>query len=543
MNQVSSGSGGKDAPPWKPGYFRRFPLLGISILLSAAVGIFGCLAVLSASDNLPVGTWSVQPSVYISIIITITNQLIPWALDEGVIIYWWRKVLHDKSSVKDLHRRWHQGDSFRASIFGLNRPTFAALAKSWVTIAVLANAPLIQQSSTVRFRTSTSNVNIVTDAAPVVPNGFTGFVSGRGHEPALLSPRFQEIATQYNNGSAISLNQTGCQGTCRSARLNAVGFQSTCNSTTYSFNLNPDGVETAQGYQVGPATTQGTKVFATSFDWLAEYPGVLNISVQYKNSPACDGNLQIRNCSLTLANVDYPVSVDGEKNTVALEGDTTIFDDFVRSIVDMEDALTPVTGPTTLGGLYLALHNQFNSDANMRFAGAVQYELLSTGALANRFVTPGSINYASSCMITFSDPMQELLAGAREMIFRTAIAAANGTNVQTMTANQTLQQTVYHSDYRYFAGAAAVSLVAILIVLGTFNGFWMIGRQVSMSPVEIAKAFGAPIFADLNSNLTASQIAKAARGQDLKYGVSPLQKLEMGPSSLMQEPTGGRHFN
>ena len=46
---------------------------------------------------------------------------------------------------------------------------------------------------------------------------------------------------------------------------------------------------------------------------------------------------------------------------------------------------------------------------------------------------------------------------------------------------------VFSSDFRYFAGAAAMQLLTIIVLLFNFYGFWKLGRPVTFSPLEIAK--------------------------------------------------------
>ena len=46
---------------------------------------------------------------------------------------------------------------------------------------------------------------------------------------------------------------------------------------------------------------------------------------------------------------------------------------------------------------------------------------------------------------------------------------------------------VFKSDLSYFAGAATVQLFTILVILFTYYGFWRLGRNVSFSPLEVAK--------------------------------------------------------
>lgn len=47
---------------------------------------------------------------------------------------------------------------------------------------------------------------------------------------------------------------------------------------------------------------------------------------------------------------------------------------------------------------------------------------------------------------------------------------------------------VYRSNFRWFGAAATVQALCIALVLPTFIGWWTLGRPVSFSPIEIAKA-------------------------------------------------------
>ena len=172
-----------------------------------------------------------------------------------------------------------------------------------------------------------------------------------------------------------------------------------------------------------------------------------NILLSDKDSTACSGFLQIKNCTLIVANVNYPVNIDGQKNTISLDPNTDVFNDTVNNISFIPDVPDAPTGRSTLGGIYLALSNQFDSKANTRWRGAVGYELSTTGATANRYVQSDSIDDIDNCTLAFTDPTQELLAAARQLMFRTAIAAANGTNIRSTSALQTTETVVYYSHH------------------------------------------------------------------------------------------------
>ena len=70
-------------------------------------------------------------------------------------------------------------------------------------------------------------------------------------------------------------------------------------------------------------------------------------------------------------------------------------------------------------------------------------------------------------------------------------------------------QEVFKSDFAFFFAAAALELLTIVLVASTFFGYWRLGRQVSFSPLEIAKAFDAPMLKDVSEFLSkkASQTA------------------------------------
>lgn len=91
--------------------------------------------------------------------------------------------------------------------------------------------------------------------------------------------------------------------------------------------------------------------------------------------------------------------------------------------------------------------------------------------------------------------MDDMINAMREIAFRTSIAAASNTSpaksVQSVPSKGTTSQIVYMTNYRFTIIAAAVSLLGILTVIPTFWGWWEDGREVGVSPLEIAKAFDA----------------------------------------------------
>lgn len=87
---------------------------------------------------------------------------------------------------------------------------------------------------------------------------------------------------------------------------------------------------------------------------------------------------------------------------------------------------------------------------------------------------------------------------------------------------------VYSAHYFYTALAVAVTYAATFLVLLLLRGvFSSHGRQFSMSPLEIAKAFDAPLLDSLGSNSTGSELAKQAPSNRIKYGEANLKDEQM----------------
>ena len=243
----------------------------------------------------------------------------------------------------------------------------------------------------------------------------------------------------------------------------AAGFAVNCSSYPFAFDLRPSSSD-----PVGPATINGTQAFISSFDWDFLSAQNIGLNIQYKNSPACYGDLVVQNCTLRSATVQYPVTINGNDSTITL----TIYDDVVMEI--RPTIIDDQQGPTTLGGLWLALSNKFNSEAHLRWVGAVGYELLNEGATANQYVLIngsgtdqyGGFSPGTSCSLYYQDPVNDLLQSARELMFRTAIAAANSSSIQYVQAHQTSTRPIYESHYVFLAIATSVTGIAIACVSG-----------------------------------------------------------------------------
>ncbi|OQV01402.1 hypothetical protein CLAIMM_06769 [Cladophialophora immunda] len=515
--QNNSASTAVAKKPWKPGLLAQFPWLGVAAIIGALAGLAASVAILVYSNDKPLASWRYQPSTYLSIASTIGNICMGFALKEGANVAWWRRSLKDKTSIADLHRYWSHG-SFLSALLAGKHISWLATATIVATIAQF-NGPLLQRASRVIVRQDVSQTTVQLRLVPSLPFGFSGFVSGRAYYASLFTTPFSDIVQDWNIQAPISFQGSGCQGTC-GTRVTGVGFATNCSSYTLPFDLNPSEPFNAS---TDPAVVNGTTAFETNYFWAMQIPGNISLSVAAKETSDCQGFLRVTNCTLQQATVQYQVIIDGNASTISLDPSTTVFDDVVDQIVPVLDPL--MDGPTTLGGFGYALSNRYDSAAHLRFVGAVGYELISTGNMATQYANLTGITEsyslapASSCNLSFRDPLADLLAGARELMFRSSLAAANASvPVQILPASQSLSRPIYHTNYVYLGVATAVVLFALTLIAATFWGYNVLGRKFSMSPLETAKAFNPPLLRSADSNAPIKDLIKEVGDREIRYG-------------------------
>lgn len=114
------------------------------------------------------------------------------------------------------------------------------------------------------------------------------------------------------------------------------------------------------------------------------------------------------------------------------------------------------------------------------------------------------------------------------------------------------QRTVYNTEWAWAISAVLISFAGILAVLPLYHGWWELGRSVSLNPLEIAKAFGAPLLENVNSNACKSQIVKEVGPERVRYGVveekldhevsRPLLRVDSDDDGHVETPEPGATF-
>jgi hypothetical protein len=161
--------------------------------------------------------------------------------------------------------------------------------------------------------------------------------------------------------------------------------------------------------------------------------------------------------------------------------------------------------------------------------------------IADLFFDPESSSYDNhtfaTCGLKWSSPTEYVLDSMHDFMFRAALRAGNATETQTFTARRTNTTLIFHSEYRYLAAALAVMLVALLAVLFLSWGWWELGRPVSLSPLEMAMAFEAPVMQRACRSSVIERILKEFGEMKVKYSDGRMEY--SGSGIVLQEAEKG----
>ncbi|KAI8935042.1 hypothetical protein NX059_008706 [Plenodomus lindquistii] len=195
----------------------------------------------------------------------------------------------------------------------------------------------------------------------------------------------------------------------------------------------------------------------------------------------------------------------------------------------MEDPLRQ--SPSTIGGFAYAASYLFGSSVTFAFGGARVSSQRDGAARGKRHLEhrqPRS--------------MDRMLDIMREIAFRAAVAVGKDKSVHNVTnAPQRVEyqgsqiRSIYVTEFRYMVAAAILSLCSVFAVGATFYGWWELGRPFSMSPLELAKAFDAPVLKTVgeDAGLYSSKTQSAVLEQRIQYGEKVAKNLR--PSTLGSE--------
>lgn len=521
---------------WRPGVWTHIPVPGILAVVGALICIAGTVAVLVRSDGMLVTHWTLSPTVYIALMTTGTNMLLRFAFHEGNKIAWWYKAIQG-GTLRDLHSRWESGDGFWGALGSGRRFNLVSLASLAATLIVI-DQPLIQRASTIVSADFTKPSNITAFIAPEIPYGYTGAQYGRGSSQQVMTQPMIAAFNDYNSQAPITPGFTGCTDTC-TGFVDAGGLAAECTTVTGPI-----------AYLQSPRVNASNGILDSAF--LAQSPFSVNFTLRPQQSMNasyiqmdvayttnahtgnCGGTLVYRSCKLRSATLSYPITL----HNLTLELGNITQDARIKAFQPAGNSSGSIDGGGdygrwTLGGLYLAATSLFQANATYQFIGALGTLLTLPDTLSNQFLetpvgndTLYGLGIPQVCFSNWTDPTSHILSALNQIAFRVSINGASFPYRNTtapipprfITMQEVRTVNVFKSVYKYLAASTALTIVCVVLVLPTFIGWWELGRSVSLNPLELAKAFDAPLMNGPGSNAPLHELVNTMGMRTVRYG-------------------------
>lgn len=261
---------------------------------------------------------------------------------------------------------------------------------------------------------------------------------------------------------------------------------------------------------------------------------LLVLDTAWTNMTGGAGQVWVARCLLAAATLEYEVIVSENGTLVPVSVDDGKLYAFVNNrtakAVSQDDG-TYIYGSFSTAILEAASliksYYYFGQD------GALNDE--KAGFLAAASILNDTIDDFSSV-----DPLDQVMSTMNKLLFRGGALAASlpgaspeslgmdsnclGENRecslwQTINGTRTDEVSVYHTVYKFWGLAALTQFLAIALIAPIFWGWWRLGREVSFSPFEIAKAFDAPLLRAAHSKDKAEGIIASVGYMPVRYGV------------------------
>jgi len=275
-------------------------------------------------------------------------------------------------------------------------------------------------------------------------------------------------------------------------------------------------------------TSSGFPGFSTNFTRFEASNGItyLQATSLYLNSVdnTCTGTLITETCDFRLSINAYQIMY--QNYTLTINSLPTLVQ---YSSTDDDLPNAPFGSPTgLLSGLnafvdtYLASNSTVFHGVNP--LGQEFYIALSSGDISASFlnltdqVSPGGL----PCQLQWNRPTEYIKGALNVVAFYAALTAGyeekNPSDLKSFIALQTQPVSVYVSDYGYLGATMFIHAIAILTVSLTLYGFWQIGHETTLSPMQTGRALGAPILAGGEA---------AGAGEKLKTLITEVGKKEV----------------
>ncbi|KAK4504395.1 hypothetical protein PRZ48_005311 [Zasmidium cellare] len=483
MNPLHYLQGNPDDRAWQKTFLRSGPLLGICALMFVMLSIPAAAIVLSLADAKAVETWKVQPSVYLSVFTGVGNKVLAFAAAKGAII---------------TH--------------------FSILtATSMCALVILVDGILLQSATTTVQRSLRMPVKLHAVLPPEIPNNFTGLAAKLDLQNDFLSTAMNEnFAPVWRDWVArdpIPSPVEDCPGTCLTT-VQAPAFSLTsCEVMSSEFmdlaviaaaNGSEDAYPAATGARSSHCRSRSPREAAEREAIFVDI-GMIDQGI----SETAAGNFTQRRCVLEPAIAECQVTVHNDSTV-----DINALEPVILSLADNNVLIKVWENATWLNS-----------------PGPFEQSLIENPVFLYSNLGDESPRIINAPVLR--DPWNEVLKRLDELMFRAAVlatqtldeAAVAEPSEPSLTTRQNVDgiridaQPVFETRRGFFWGASAVQIVCVVLVTITYWKYWALERNKSLSSLELAKAFDAPLLRDARPNLSARRLVEEVGDRKVRYGL------------------------
>lgn len=508
------------------------PWLSLLLMTVSALCIAAAASTLRILNGEAVEKWIYNPAFILAIISSVFNVCLSSLVSLGIATLWWRVASHG-TTLKELHQIWDRrmGLTFLSSITGGSHARHAALAAAIIAVARFSNGPLLQQSPGNRWITKVHDTPMKIVLNRIVPEGYLNTrlesptnvsITGRGAEvfrlfltnyegallnaPGNLTTWLQHCPQQLDTcGGFACPNNSTCI-----ARVPFLMTRSNCSIFIEQFNF------------TDPRNFDRTIFSIDSHLRGSPEDPFLRLETKYNNftDADCVGRMVNETCDIRLGIFEQRVALRWSNFTLQPPPWTnaTSVEDYVYSgdtpgPMNAHDYRQLPEGDYPAGvllSLQSLVINYYSGDAILTSNSSV------TSAIITKLFW-NTVAKKPDCSNVYQRPATTILNSMNFLLFIASHWSATGnstttTKFQDITAEEYRPTLQYYIDATFVGTALGVMLAGLISVASLFWGIWELDRIVTLSPLETAKAFNAPLLDPVDRAIEAEDII-TSRGQ------------------------------
>jgi hypothetical protein len=324
---------------------------------------------------------------------------------------------------------------------------------------------------------------------------------------------------------------TGCPGTCKAKMRGPALAQEVCTTEAFPMNYTHNVfVSGSKSNTVAPPFEQ--QLFLVSTGLVLDEDEKMWLVTGHYDGEECVGTLHRTACTMVSAIGEYGITIRANVATVDNPGDPTIVSMANNTATDhgSGEGGFPGAHPSLFAGIASQAFKEWECVTSIDYTENLGWQTYTVGVDSIAYRTGDNQNCSS-----YVDPRADVLDAGLSL-------------TSTITGEKTGDHSIYWTEYGFFVGAAVVEVFCLAVIAPIYWGWWTLGRAVSFSPLELAKAFDSPELRECNSNSTGRDIARVMGEWRVRYGAAPAglegksEKLMISHADSTVKPAQGGYF-